>query len=96
MHATTNTPDQRGYNGWTNYETWVVALWLGNDPGTDEMLRELTTGADTEHEAAEALKDFIEEHNPLADAASLYTDLLRAGISEVDWYEIASHYREDE
>ena len=23
-----------GYNGWTNYETWCVALWIDNDPGT--------------------------------------------------------------
>ena len=22
------------YNGWTNYETWNVALWLGNDQGS--------------------------------------------------------------
>jgi hypothetical protein len=24
----------RGYNGWANYETWAVALWIGNEPGS--------------------------------------------------------------
>ena len=27
---------ERGYNGWTNYETWAVALWIGNEPGSYE------------------------------------------------------------
>lgn len=29
------------YNGWTNYETWNVALWLSNDEGTYNMTREM-------------------------------------------------------
>ena len=28
------------YNGWTNYETWNVALWLGNDEGLYQMAQE--------------------------------------------------------
>ena len=27
------------FNGWTNYETWNVALWLGNDEGLYEMAK---------------------------------------------------------
>ena len=26
----------KGYNGWTNYETWLVNLWIDNDQGTQE------------------------------------------------------------
>ena len=28
------------YNGWTNYETWNVALWINNEEGLYEFARE--------------------------------------------------------
>ena len=31
------TIEDTTYNGWTNWETWNVALWIGNDPGLYEL-----------------------------------------------------------
>jgi hypothetical protein len=36
----TNIQDQT-YNGWTNYETWNVALWIQNDESFYSLAREV-------------------------------------------------------
>ena len=37
----------QGYNGWTNWETWNVALWIGNDPGLYELASDVARDGGT-------------------------------------------------
>jgi hypothetical protein len=34
-----------GYNGWTNYETWAVKLWMDNDEGSYRYYTDLAQSA---------------------------------------------------
>ena len=92
--------NNRKYNGWNNYETWLVALWIDNEDGSYQYRCELVERVKEEHEEkddqeyclASNLKDWIEEQNPLAECASLFTDLINSALSEVDWQEIAENF----
>lgn len=86
------------YNGWTNYETWNVALWIDNEQGMYYEARELVRDNWEDERpwtAGEVLKTWIEELMPDL-GASMWSDLLTAALSEVNWTEIAEHYHEDE
>ena len=101
------------YNGWTNYETWCVALWLDNEASSSAYWREqaeeccraapesrrVHEWGFTPHETArmalaQRLEEDIHEADPLPESG-LYSDLLGAALSEVNWYEIAGHYVDD-
>jgi hypothetical protein len=88
--------DEKGYNGWKNYETWCVALWIDNEESTYNWACEVVRDHKELYEAADVLKECIEEMNPLRDTSTMWTDLMNAALSEVDWYEIAEHYKEEE
>jgi len=43
--------EQSGYNGWSNYETWCVNLWMSNDAGSDSYFNEMAQEIWNESEA---------------------------------------------
>ncbi len=87
--------DEKKYNGWVNYETWLVNLWFDNDQGTYEMIQEFAIEeARSIIEISDYLKNMVEEESPTLDNG-LYCDLMTAAISEVDFYEIAEQHWND-
>ena len=92
--------EHQKYNGWNNYETWVTALWIDNDYGTYQHRCELVEQVKEEQEdedgrencLASNLKDWLEDQNPLADNANVFTDLLNSALSKIDWHEIAANF----
>lgn len=94
------------YNGWPNYETWCVNLWMDNEQGSQEFFRETAKeiyGEVTPHpdfnraetarfRFADWLKDHHEENRPEMPTCGLYYDLLSAALAAVNWDRIARHY----
>jgi hypothetical protein len=103
---------EKTYNGWTNYETWVVNLWMDNDEPSYRhhkgMAQEAYDAAEQDkyftreeratldlsdmlkEEYEEAMYDLLEDHT-----ASVWSNLLGAALSEVNWHEIAEHLIDD-
>ena len=99
--------EDRRYNGWTNYETWLCALWLDNEQCD---YRYWTGVAQSNYDLATASKIFTREEHATTELAALlkshheesadhltgitgfWADLIGAALSEVNWREIAEHY----
>jgi hypothetical protein len=94
------------YNGWTNRETWAVALWIDNDYSLQETATEYARteieGHDKDEEInpyylGESLKTYIEEDlltfENVSQNQTLWMMLTDIGsLYRVNWREIADHY----
>ena len=75
------------YNGWANYETWAVALWMDNDPPAYDYWIDAAREANDANALADQMRSEYTEMMP--ELHGLWCDLLTSAIQEVDWYEIA-------
>ena len=96
--------NKKEYNGWTNYETWLVNLWMDNDPGSQFYWSKVAQDSiDQYNEDQEpviwfyfegVLEEMLDNmvHGPESTVAFMAADLLNAAISEVDTIEIAKSW----
>jgi hypothetical protein len=97
------------YNGWKNYPTWVVNLWLSNDEGlylgalarTRAVLEDYhpTTAVWSVEESrrfnvADTLKTWVTYDLTPDLGASFAADLLGYALDQVDWDEVADAWIE--
>lgn len=110
--------ENKTYNGWTNYETWNVKLWMDNDEGSYRYWQETAeeswkdSASYTPSYEGQTRKEFwlcqFSDHlkqsfeNDSQDIleragveSSMWSDLLGAALSEVNWYEIAESFAND-
>jgi len=74
------------YNGWTNRETWVINLWLGD------------YFQDVADEGQQLMADYIEETVwdmlEEANVPDMFKDMI--DLNAVNWRELEQHYVTDE
>jgi hypothetical protein len=87
------------YNGWSNYETWVVDLWLTNERGSYEYWRDYVESAlrqyngdieKTVRDVAEHLE--CEFSDSIPEVYGMWVDLINGALSRVDWHELAASW----
>ena len=96
----TETKDET-YNGWKNYPTWCVNLWLSNDEGLYRGSLRLTSLAvqgsarGTERvTVADSFKAWVRGDLAPDLGASFAADLLGYALDSVYWFEIADAWIE--
>lgn len=108
--SSVSTETDKTYNGWTNYPTWAVNLWLSNDEGlyNEALERARTVAGETESRSeywtleqshrfglADELKTWVTDELAPDLGATFAADLLGYALELVDWHEIANAWLED-
>lgn len=86
---------ERGYHGWKNFESYMVAIWLDNDRELKARVEEMANASKDSAELASQLQSLVEESKPDLGATA-FSDLINYSLSNVDWHEVAESLKSDD
>ena len=86
------------YNGYSNFETWLMSLNLDNDQYLNERLMEIANGSGDTYDKAETLKDWIEDEffNDEFGVYKICDTWTNRDFQEIDWCEIIESHLDAE
>lgn len=83
------------YNGYPNYPTWNVMLWINNTYGLEDELAELVREhRDNPYAAGNMVRDYLEQYQEdmeLISQTGMEADLFQWAWGMVDWYNIGEN-----
>ena len=83
------------YNGYKNYETWLVSSWIQNDQDTREWAFACVEGL-TCKDADDSLHAFVfDQMLDDVDPSSLTADLMAGALETVYWREVVAVLKEE-
>jgi hypothetical protein len=83
------------HNGWTNFETWMIQLWIMNDESVsgwyEEVTQELISSGLRDSRLVLQLADIIEEdhRNRRFSESSVFADMILYSLGRVNWCEVS-------
>ncbi|TLU61220.1 hypothetical protein FE810_15475 [Thalassotalea litorea] len=81
------------YSGWTNRATWLIYVWMDEEPGLQEHWLDLAKDAGSTYDLAQHIEAHDIEFMPLV--GGVYSDLMCTVLVEINWREIAEHIFEE-
>lgn len=81
------------YNGWSNYETWAIALFIDNSECLQNEMIEICNINKDDYNIVYDIKDFIEENYLTYNLQREQSQMIQSFIDECDFWELLKHYR---
>ncbi len=84
------------YNGYINYETRLVCLWLDNKQAEYEYWKEQAKITSDDYELGQNMKaHYQEQADTMISAPGLIYDLVHVSLNQVNWTEVAKTRRDE-